>query len=119
MESSTLFDLDAIWQKDNAYRLVLTTTNRSQGVIMSLPSSQEIGLERHDGDQHIYIVEGSGIAILGNSTYNIHSGVYILIPGDTWHNIINTGDRIMRLLTVYTPSEHSHNTYQSVRPEED
>jgi len=116
MSLHRLFDLNETLKINEAYRTVLATTDRSQGVIMTLQPGQEIGMEIHDGDQHIIVWQGRGMAILDDIKYEIYDGTYFIIPEGTQHNIINTSNKLMRLLTVYSPPEHKPNTYQPRKP---
>jgi mannose-6-phosphate isomerase-like protein (cupin superfamily) len=96
----------------DAFRQVITTTDLSQLVIMTLQPNQDIGMETHTGDQIIHIQEGYGQSILDNATYDIYPGVMITIPAGVKHNIINNDEGKMRLFTVYTPPEHDYDEYQ-------
>ena len=88
------------------FRKVLFTTSRSQLVLMALKPGEEIGLEVHDGDQVIYIVEGEGFATLGDENEEIEKGYVVFVPAGVQHNIVNTHHEPMKLFTVYAPPQH-------------
>jgi len=93
--------------KNSFYRKVLFTTKQLQLVLMSLKPNEEIGLERHSKTtQFIRVEQGHGIAYVNNKRILLKAGTALVIPQKTWHNIINTGKRSMKLYTIYSPPEH-------------
>ena len=104
--------------KDNDnFRKVLFTTARSQLVLMSLKPGEEIGLEVHDGDQIIYIVDGEGFASVGDENAEIEKGSVLFIPAGVPHNVGNTDDDAMKLFTIYTPPQHKPGTVERGKKE--
>jgi mannose-6-phosphate isomerase-like protein (cupin superfamily) len=100
-------DLKHAAKENDDYRKVLFTGEFSQLVLMSLSEGEDIGLEKHDVDQFIYLVDGEGTAVLGDSETELEKGHAVCVPAGTWHNIINGGDEPMKLMTVYSPPAHS------------
>ena len=105
--------------KNKNYRKVLSTTPNMQLVVMSIKPQTEIGLEKHlKIEQFIRIEKGKGKAIITNNkkeiiqTIRLKDGSVIIIPKNTWHNIINTGDENLQLYSIYSPPEHPPNTLQ-------
>jgi mannose-6-phosphate isomerase-like protein (cupin superfamily) len=41
------------------------------------------------------------------------------VPAGTWHNVINTGDRPLKLYTVYSPANHESGTVHKTKAEAD
>ena len=105
MEALRLDLKETVKDNDN-YRKILFTGSFSQLVVMSLPEAEEIGLEKHDVDQFIYVVDGEGTAVLGGSEEELDKGDAVCVPAGTWHNVINRGDEPMKLITVYSPPAH-------------
>ena len=102
------------------YRRVVYTSKQSQLVFMTLKPGEEIGNEVHDGDQFIRVEAGSGKAILNNDKETaISDGWSILVPANTWHNIINTGTNDLKLYTLYSPPQHLKNTVQPTKADEE
>lgn len=97
------------------FRKVLTTTNKSQLVVMSLNPGEDIGEETHNGDQFIRIEKGEGKAVLDGEEYDIEDDFAVVIPAGTKHNIINTGSGKMKLYSVYTPPEHKDGTIHQTK----
>ncbi|HVD01467.1 MAG TPA: cupin domain-containing protein [Candidatus Dormibacteraeota bacterium] len=103
--------------KDNEYfRDVVFTAAKSQLVLMSLQPDEEIGMEVHDGDQVIYLVDGEGFAVLDGSKHDIKKGSIVFVPTGVRHNVVNNGDEPMKLFTVYAPPQHAAGT---VEPKKD
>lgn len=99
-------DLKEAAKANDNYRKILFTGDYSQLVIMSLAEGEEIGLEKHDVDQFIYVVDGKGTGTLDGSEEELEKGDAICVPAGTWHNIVNGGDESMKLITVYSPPGH-------------
>ncbi|OGZ41344.1 MAG: cupin [Candidatus Ryanbacteria bacterium RIFCSPHIGHO2_02_FULL_45_43] len=105
--------------KNTDYRRVLYTAKNSQLVLMNIRPGDEIGNEMHKLDQFIRIERGDAKAILNNSEeYELHDDYAIIIPAGTWHNIINTGNKELKLYTVYSPPEHKDGTIHTTKAEE-
>ena len=90
------------------FREVLFTGPNSQLVVMSIAPGDDIGMETHDDvDQFIRVESGYGIAIIGDSKYELSDGFAIVIPAGEQHNVINSSEEeALKLYTVYTPPEH-------------
>lgn len=59
---------------------------------------------RHRGaDQWLYVLAGSGVAILGGRRHRIKPGSLLLIERGTTHEIRNTGRTPLKTLNVYVP----------------
>lgn len=93
--------------ENNNFRKVLYTALHSQLVVMSLNPGQDIGEEVHGLDQFLRVESGMGKAVLNDIEHEIKDGSAIVVPAGTKHNIINTsGDKSMKLYTVYSPANH-------------
>lgn len=99
------------------FRKVLYTTPHSQLVLMTIAPNDDIGGEVHkEHDQFIRIEEGEGEAVLNGKRTPITDGMAIVIPAGTRHNIINTsGDKPLRLYTLYCPPEHKDGTIHKAK----
>ncbi len=105
--------------KNTDYRRVLYTSRYSQLVVMSIEPGDEIGNEIHGLDQFIRIEEGQAKVVLNNSDeYELKDDDAIVIPASTWHNVINTGDKPLKLYTLYSPPEHENGTIHSTKADE-
>src|ERR1041385_4305081 len=92
--------------KENDYfRNVIFTATKSQLVLMSLQPGEAIGMEVHDGDQVIYVVEGKGLVVLDDSKQEVDKGWVVFVPAGVRHNVVNKDDEPMKLFTVYAPPQ--------------
>jgi mannose-6-phosphate isomerase-like protein (cupin superfamily) len=89
------------------FRKVLFTAQKSQLVVMSLLPGEEIGLEIHDGDQLLYAVKGEGVAVINETREPFEKGAILCVPAGAPHNVINTGERPLKLFTIYAPRKHA------------
>lgn len=110
-------NLEKDTEENENFRKVLNTTEKSQLVVMSLLPGEDIGEEVHDVDQFIRIEEGKGKAVLDGEETQIEDGFAVVIPAGTHHNIINEGDKEMKLYTVYTPPNHPEGTIHKTKEE--
>jgi mannose-6-phosphate isomerase-like protein (cupin superfamily) len=110
-------------KQNNYFRQVLFTAPHSQLVVMSLKINEDIGEEVHNVDQFIRIEEGDGKAVLDGVEQELHDNWAVVIPAGTKHNIINTGEKEMKLYTIYSPAHHQDGTlhltkYEAMKAEE-
>lgn len=112
---------DAAMQ-NNTFRTALWTGSYLQLTLMSIRVGGEIGLEMHpDVDQFIRIEDGEGIVMMGDCKDNLNfqmrvSADYIfIIPAGKWHNLINIGNRPIKLYSIYAPPQHPHGTVHETK----
>jgi mannose-6-phosphate isomerase-like protein (cupin superfamily) len=75
---------------------------------MSLKPKEDIGKEIHpDIDQFFRVESGTGKAIINGNEYEITDGFAIVIPAGAEHNIINTGNKDLKMYSIYSPPNHS------------
>jgi mannose-6-phosphate isomerase-like protein (cupin superfamily) len=115
-------DIDKATKQNNNYRTTLWTGNHLQLTLMSIKVGGDIGVEVHPViDQFIRIEEGQGIAQMGPSKNNLNfqrsvrDGFAIFIPAGTWHNIVNTGNKPLKLYSIYAPPQHPHGTVHATK----
>lgn len=106
--------------KDNTFfRKVLFTAEKSQLVLMSLLPGEEIGTEIHDGDQLLYAVKGEGTAVINGAKEPFEKGAIFCVPAGAAHNVINTGERPLKLFTIYAPPQHAPGTVHETKADAD
>lgn len=115
-------NIDRITKQNNNYRRALWTGEHLQLTLMSINPGEDIGLEMHpDLDQFIRIEEGQGLVKMGDTQENLNFKANVgkdyafIIPAGTWHNLINTGRRPIKLYSIYAPPQHPHGTVQETR----
>lgn len=104
-------------KQNRTFRTALWTGKHLQVTLMSINVGDDIGLEIHPNvDQFIRIEEGQGFVRMGSNKdrLNFQARVYddfaIMIPAGTWHNIINTGNKPLKVYSIYAPPQHPHGT---------
>lgn len=119
-------DIQAITLDNSTFRTVLFTGRLLQLTVMCLQPGEEIGVEMHDHlDQFIRIESGTARVTLGPSeseietTYDVADDWAVIIPGGTWHNVINYGTDPLRLYSLYTPPEHDADAVHQTKAEAD
>jgi len=110
-------------EQNNTFRTALWTGKHLQLTLMSINVGEDIGLEMHpDVDQFIRIEEGQGLVKMGSSKdkldfqTNVREDYIIIIPAGKWHNLINTGNKPIKLYSIYAPPEHPHGTVHVTKP---
>jgi mannose-6-phosphate isomerase-like protein (cupin superfamily) len=100
-------NIEDLTAANHDFRQVLYTGQHLQLVLMALKPGQDIGAETHaTHDQFFRIEKGHGqITIDGNITA-IKGGDGVIVPAGSLHNLRNTGDKAMRLYTLYGPPNH-------------
>ena len=89
------------------FRRVLYTGRNMQLVLMTLPPGCDIGEEVHDDrDQFFRIEEGEGEIRIDGVANRVADDFAVIVPAGARHNVINTGDRPLKLYTLYAPPEH-------------
>jgi mannose-6-phosphate isomerase-like protein (cupin superfamily) len=92
---------------NNNFRKVLYTGEKLQLVLMTLKKGEEIGAEVHPTiDQFFRFEEGEGKCVINDNEYNVKADDVIIVPAGSKHNIINTGDKPLKMYTIYTPPNH-------------
>jgi len=110
-------DLTKATLNNNNFRTALWTGEHLQLTLMTVPVDESIGLEvHHDVDQFLFIMDGSATAQMGDREdnlvlqYPVFLGHAVFVPAGVWHNLTNTGNRPLKLFTIYAPPEHAHGT---------
>lgn len=108
------------------FRTVLFTGAKLQLTVMRLAPGEEIGVEMHDHlDQFLRIEQGSARVTFGPSAeqvdeeHEVKDDWAVVVPGGTWHNVINTGDGELKLYSIYAPPEHPPETVHRTKEDAD
>src|SRR5699024_4905013 len=115
-------DIEDVTEANKTFRTALWTGDHLQLVLMSLNVGEEIGLEVHkDHDQFLKIEEGQALVRMGDTEQNltferqVDDDDAIIIPAGQWHNIINLGQKNLKLYTIYAPPEHAYGTVEQTK----
>jgi mannose-6-phosphate isomerase-like protein (cupin superfamily) len=87
-------------------------------VVMALQPGEEIGEEVHGLDQFIRFEQGEGKVVMDGVEHSVEDDHVVVIPAGTLHNVINTGEEVMKLYSVYSPPEHKHGTLHATKADE-
>jgi mannose-6-phosphate isomerase-like protein (cupin superfamily) len=119
-------DIERATLENTNFRTVLFTGENLQMTVMRLAPGEEVGMEMHDHlDQFIRIEEGRARVTFGptaeqvTETHDVEDDWAVIIPGGTWHNVVNTGEGDLRLYSLYTPPEHPDGTTHVTKAESD
>ena len=104
-------DIEELTEENSDFRRVLYTGRKLQLVLMAIEPGGEIGEEVHeDRDQFFRVEKGKGEVLIDGNRSKIKSDDAIIVPAGARHNIKNTGDKPLRLYTLYGPPEHRDGT---------
>ena len=110
-------DIVALTQANTYFREQILTNEHTQVVLMSVEPSGDVGEEAYDVDQVLVYVEGEGESVLNGERGRVGPGSLVSVPAGTLHNFINTGDRPLKLYTIYAPPEEEPGTLHRTRAE--
>lgn len=112
-----VLDIDEATKQNRTFRTALWTGDHLQVTLMSIPVGQDIGLELHpDVDQFLRVEEGEGLVQMGdeknrlNYQKRVSDDYAIMVPAGKWHNITNTGQKPLKIYSIYAPPEHPFGT---------
>ncbi|CUU48637.1 cupin domain-containing protein [Clostridium beijerinckii] len=118
-------NIDKATKQNTNFRTALWTGEHFQVTLMSINVGDDIGLEIHpDTDQFIRIEDGQAIVKMGKSKDNLEfqanarNDFAIIIPAGTWHNVINTGNKPLKVYSIYAPPKHPRGTVHVTKPSE-
>jgi len=110
-------DIEEATVENSDFRRVLFTGKHVQLTVMSLAPGENIGWEMHDHlDQFLRVESGSATLRLGRTgeavdeEHELSDDWAIVVPGGTWHDVLNTGDTPLKLYSIYGPPDHPDGT---------
>jgi len=117
-----IVNIDQATTQNNTFRTALWTGSDLQVTLMSIDVGDDIGLEVHtEGDQFIRIEEGYALIKMGDSKDNLNfqkqarDDYAIMIPAGKWHNVINIGNKPLKVYAIYAPPEHPPGTVHQTK----
>ncbi len=100
-------NIQALVMRNDNFREVLFTGEKSQLVVMSIPVAGEVGEETHEHvEQTLYIVAGICKVVLDGEEHVVSGGDVIVVTPGTKHNFINVGEEFVKIITTYSPPNH-------------
>lgn len=117
-----VINIDKSTKQNNNFRTTIWTGEHLQVTLMSLDVGEDIGVEMHPNvDQFIRVEDGQGIAMMGKRKdrlgfqKRINQDFAVLIPAGTYHNIVNNGNRPLKIYSIYAPPQHPHGTVHDTK----
>ncbi len=111
-------NIETLTSENTDFRHVLYTGKHLQLVLMTLAPGEEIGSEVHDGiDQFFRVEEGEGAVDIDGVEHRVEDGSGVIVPSGARHNVRNTGERPLKLYTLYGPPEHRDGITQATKAE--
>ena len=111
-------DIESLTKENSKFRRVLYTGRNLQLVLMALAPGEDIGEEVHpDRDQFFRIEKGRGEAWIDGHVTEIKGESAVVVPAGARHNIKNTGEKPLKLYTLYGPPEHEDGTVHLTKAE--
>ena len=121
-----IFNIHHATSMNENFRTTIWTGRDMQLTLMSIPACGAVGLEMHsDVDQFLCVESGRAKVYMGSCRDNLREmgcvdGNYaILIPAGTWHNIVNLGNRPLKLYSLYAPPQHPFGAVQRMKEDID
>lgn len=96
------------------WKLALVTGKDAQVVFMNITPTtnpnNEIGIETHQFDQVIFVVEGQAKSVLNGKKSTVRAGDMIFIPQGIPHNFINLNvKKPFKIISVYSATDIPEN----------
>lgn len=117
-------NIEEATKQNSTFRTALWTGSHLQVTLVSINVGEDIGLEVHpDIDQFLRIEEGHGIVQMGDSKDNltfqarVGDDFAIMVPAGKWHNVTNTGNKPLKLYSIYAPPQHPFGTVHRTKAE--
>lgn len=120
MKNGYVANIEEVTTENTDYRHVLYTGEHTQLVVMSIEPGDEIGEEVHDGiDQFIRVEDGSCTVVLnGDQEHKLEDDWAVIVPAGVKHNVINTGEKTLKLYSLYSPAEHKDGLVQPTKADD-
>ena len=110
-------NIDKMAKTNQYFRTALWSGEYLQVTLMSIPVGTDIGAEMHPNlDQFLRIEDGCALVMTGKRKSElcyhkkVDNNYAIFVPAGTWHNIINTGNRPLKIYSIYAPPQHPFGT---------
>jgi mannose-6-phosphate isomerase-like protein (cupin superfamily) len=89
------------------FNVVARTKKSEMATMVIAPGDSEGGPEnKHKADQWLYVLSGTGKAIVEGHSVTLREGVLLEIEAGERHEIKNTGKADLRTMNFYAPPEY-------------
>lgn len=120
LENNEYFaNIDVETVENNNFRKEIYTGTQMQITLMSLEVGEEIGEEVHEkGDQFFRVESGKGTLVIDGEEKKFETDYGFTITAGKSHNVINTGDEILKVYSIYAPPEHERGTLHKTKEDD-
>lgn len=87
------------------FKVVLETASAQAAVMTIAPGSSSGGESVHKADQWLFVLAGSGEALVAGARHPLETHSLIVIEAGEAHEVFNTGKKPLETLNFYTPLE--------------
>ena len=113
-------NIEQLTEDNDLFRKVLYTGHNLQLVLMAIQPGEEIGEEVHDDrDQFFRIEAGTGTVVIDGVENAVKADDGVIVPQGARHNVIASGNEVLKLYTIYGPPEHIDGTVHKTKAEAD
>ena len=119
-------DIERATLDNTMFRDTLWTGEHLQLTVMAIPPGGEIGLEmHHDTDQFLRVEAGRGRVMMGKASNDLQfqevvsDDDIVMVPAGSWHNVVNIGDTVLKVYSLYGPPDHVHGTRHATTQDAD
>lgn len=117
---SYIGNIENLVQRNDNFREVIFTGEKSQLVVMSIPVGGEVGAETHEHvEQTLYLVSGVCKVQLDDEEHIVSGGDVVVVTPNTKHNFINVGEEVVKIITTYSPPNHIDGRIHRTKEEAD
>lgn len=117
-------DIEKLTKENSKFRAAKWTGALLQMTVMSIPVGGEVGLEVHQKNEQFFRVEeGKARVLIGPSKDDlsfrkeVEDDWAIFIPAGLWHNVVNIGEKPLKVYAIYAPAEHPAGTVHATAEE--
>ncbi len=109
-------NIEELTLNNEDFRRVLYTGKNIQLVLMTLKPGEEIGEEVHeDKDQFFRFESGTGEVRINDKANPVEDGIAVIVPAGAKHNVVNTGEDLLTMYTIYGPPDHKDKTVHKTK----
>jgi mannose-6-phosphate isomerase-like protein (cupin superfamily) len=74
-------------------------------IMVEAPPGKGPALHRHPYEEVFVIHEGEGTFTAGDEEAHVAAGAVVIVPANTPHRFVNTGDSTLRMTTIHTSAK--------------
>jgi quercetin dioxygenase-like cupin family protein len=107
---SIIHEIKKVVKKNEHWKKSLITGKDAQVVMMTVNKKtnpkNEIGMETHEFDQVILVIQGKARAIINGQASKVKKGDLIFVPKGSAHNFINLNPiKSLKILSIYSKTD--------------